>query len=379
MREVICQDTTPGAGQLDDGFLYATLSFSCLADRVPILDFLRELLGQIPGDERARCQELLTELLAGSLYPHPNRSFHDYEPARYPVPRRLAVYSANLVLILVLLTGTITASQLFGADDAAKRMQEYGYLWRGMFTSTEWRGIIDAIRARVNRHNGPVDIELTAEDGSRVSPADSIVVSSSLPEHQATEYDVLLTPGDPISFDASIYPASLAGRAFRYTAFIPNWHASVLLLQAVPVIRATGDEVRRESEGIRTLPGYQLAQLDFTKDAAPEERAALYQHSLDTMASFPDIVRQLLLRLREDAGRFDPATLISLLRIASRTEPDELYIMLINELWWRLDDDREKAETISLMAQLASTWPHITRMGLDRHLLAAVKTASGQE
>jgi hypothetical protein len=97
------------------------------------------------------------------------------------------------------------------------------------------------------------------------------------------------------------------------------------------------------------------------------------------MASFPDIIRQILLRLREDAGRFDPATLISLLRIASRTEPDELYIMLINELWWRLDDNREKAETIGLMAQLCSTWPHITRMSLDRHLLAAVKTASGQE
>jgi hypothetical protein len=379
MREVIRQDTTPGAGQLDDGFLYATLSFSCLADRVPILDFLRELLGQIPGDERARCQELLTELLAASLYPHPNRSFHDYEPARYPVPRRLAVYSANLVLILVLLTGTITASQLFGAEDASKRMQEYGYLWRGMFTPTEWRGIIDAIRARVNRDDGPVDIELTAEDGSPISPADSIVVSSSLPEHQATEYDVLLTPGDPISFDASIYPASLAGRAFRYAAFIPNWHASVLLLEAVPAIRATGDEIRRESEGTLTLPGYLLAQLDFTKDAAPEVRAALYQHSLDTMASFPDIVRQLLLRLREDAGRFDPATLISLLRIASRTEPGELYIMLINELWWRLDDNREKAETIGLVAKLCSTWPHITRMSLDRHLLAAVKTVSGQE
>jgi hypothetical protein len=379
MRQVIRQGMTSGAGQLDDGFLYAVLSFSCLADRVPILDFLRELLGQIPGDERARCQELLTELLAGSLYPHPNRSFHDYEPARHPVPRRLAAYSANLVLLLVLLTGTITASQLFGADDAAKRLQEYGYLWRGMFTTAEWRGIINAIRARVNRGNGLIDIELTAEDGSPISPADSIVVSSLVPEQQATEYDVLLTAGDPISFDASIHPGGIAGRAFRDVALIPNWHASLFLLQAVPAIRATSDDIRRESEGTLTLPGYLLAQLDYSKDAAPRERAALYQHGLDTMASFPDVVRQLLLRLRDDAGRFDPATVLSLLRAASRTEPGELYIILINELWWRLDDNREKQATISLVTQLASTWPHITRMGLDRHLLAAIKIASGQE
>lgn len=313
------------------------------------------------------------------LYPRPIRSFHDYEPVRYPVPRRLAAYSANLVLILVLLAGTITASQLFGAEDAATRLREYGYLWRGMFTSTEWRATVDAIRARVNRDNGPIDINLTAEDGSPVSPADSIVVSLSVPGDQATEYDVLLTPGDPISFDATIYPASLAGRAFRYAAFIPNWHASVLLLQTIPAIRATGDEIRRETEGTRTLPGYLLAQLDFTKDAAPEERAALYQHSLDTMASLPDIVRQILLRLREDAGRFPPAAVISLLRAASRTEPDDLYIMLVNELWWRLDDSDEKQATIGLMAQLCNTWPDIIRMGLDRHLLTAIKAASGQE
>ena len=379
MRQVIRQGMTPGAGQLNDGFLYATLSFSCLAGRVPIVDFLRELLGKIPGDERARCQELLAELLAGSLYPHPSRSFHDYEPVRYPVPRRLAAYSANLVLILVLLTGTITASQLFGAEDAATRLREYGYLWRGMFASTEWRATVDAIRARVNRDNGPIDIELTAEDGSPISPADSIVVSQSVPGDHATEYDVLLTPGDPISFDASIHPASLAGRVFRYAAFIPNWHASLLLLQAVPAIRAIGDEIRRETDGALTLPGYLLAQLDFTKDAGPEERAALYQHSLDTTASLPDIARQILLRLREDAGRFPPATMISLLRAASRIEPDELYIMLVNELWRRLDDSGEKQAATSLMVQLCSTWPHLVRMGLDRHLLAAIKAASGQE
>jgi hypothetical protein len=97
------------------------------------------------------------------------------------------------------------------------------------------------------------------------------------------------------------------------------------------------------------------------------------------MASFPDIVRQLLLRLREDAVRFDPATVISLLRAASRTEPGDSYIMLVNDLWWRLDDNRHKQDMIGLVTQLASTWPHITRMALDRHLRVAIKTAPGQE
>jgi hypothetical protein len=379
MREVIRQGMPPGTGRLDDGFLHAALSFSCLADRTPILGFLRELLDQLPDSERARCQELLAELLTGSLYPHPNRSFTDYEPVRYPVPRRLAAYSANLVLILVLLTGTVTASQLFGPDDASTRMREYGYLWRGMFTSAEWRGMIDAIRARPNRNNGLVDIELTLEDGSPVSPADSIIVSPSLPAHAATEYDALLTTNGQISFEASIRPASLAGRAFRNIALIPNWHASLLLLQTVPSIRAIGDETRRETEGILGLPGYLLAQLDFTKDAAPDERAALYQHSLDSMGTFPDIVRQLLLRLREDASRFHPNELASLLRAASRTEPDELYISLVNDLWRRLDDTDQKQETIRLITDVHSAWPRIIQLGLDRKLLTAIKTSPGQE
>jgi hypothetical protein len=379
MRQVIRQGMTPGTGHLDDGFLHAALSFSCLAGSAQILGFLRELLEQIPETERARCQDLLTALLAGSLHPHPNRSFGDYEPVRYPVPRRLAAYSANLMLLLVLLTGTVTASQLFGPDDAGPRMREYGYLWRGMFPWAEWRGMIDAIRARAHRDNGPVDIELTPEDGSPISPADSIIVSPSLPAHAATHYDVLLTTSGQASFEATIRPASLAGRVFRDAAFTPEWHTSLLLLQTIPSIRAIGDETRRENEGIFTLPGHLLAQLDFTKDAASEERAALYQHCLDILGSSPEIVRQLLLRLRDDARRFHPADLINLLRAAFRTEPGELYVSLINDLWWRLDDSRDQQEVIRLVTDVYSVWPRITQLGMDRRLSAAVKTGPAQE
>jgi hypothetical protein len=62
---------------LDDGFLYAILSFSCLAGRGPVIDFLRELLMRERAGDRAEYQAMLSELLAASLYPHPNRSFGD--------------------------------------------------------------------------------------------------------------------------------------------------------------------------------------------------------------------------------------------------------------------------------------------------------------
>jgi hypothetical protein len=52
---------------------------------------------------------------------------------------------------------------------------------------------------------------------------------------------------------------------------------------------------------------------------------------------------------------------------------------VVNELWWRLDDDRDKQEAIALVTQLCNSWPDFAGMGLDRHLLAAVKAASGQE
>lgn len=319
IRQMIRQGVT-ASGQADDGFLHSALSFTCLTASVPTVDFVRELLSRLTPHDSAAIREMVPELLANSLYPHTSRSFQNYEPVRISVPRRLAVYSANLVLTMVLLAGAVNAAELFGTWDAAIRWREYGHLWRGMLTIPEWRGLLDAIRVKVRRVGELTDITLTSGVGSPVSPTDSIVVTEMVPWHDTTSFDVLISDAFT-SYEASILAATHAGRAFREAAFAPSWHNNMLLLLAIPSIRAIGGDVRRErDDDTLFLPGYLLALLDFTLDAEPEERVALYRRCADLMHSHPDLREQLLLRLRQDAWRIPPDVFVELLTTASNTE-----------------------------------------------------------
>ena len=374
VRDALRRGVTAGVKQLDDGFLFAILSFSSVAARAPIVDFLRELLASINTGERARCQEMLSTLLVDSLYPHPNRSFVEYEPIRYPVPRRLAVYSSNIMIILVLLSKEISASRIFGDTGAGSRWREFGYLWRGMLITTEWSGVVSTIRARINAADEPIDIHLSVEDGSPVSPIDSIAVRTDRSWPDANDFDVLAAADERVSFDVAIPAHTYAGRAFRDLAYFPNWHTSLLLLQTVPFIRATGGEVRRVyNDGPGFLPGYLLAQLDYTREADVNERWQLYQHCMNFMSTFPELCEELLRRLRGDAWKFAPADIIDLLRSASSVPPTETYISLINELWWRVQSEPEKMVVIDMIGKVRDSWPQIERMGIDRHLRAAIK------
>ena len=376
VRAVLRRGLTAG-GPLDDGFLYAVLSFSCLAGRGPVIDFLRELLMREQAGDRAEYQAILSELIAGSLYPHPNRSFGDYEPVRHPIPRRLAAYSVNLVLMLVLIAGTVDGSQLFGSMAAAEMWREYGFLWRGMFNTTDWMGIVDTIRVKVHRENGPVDVRLTVNDGSPVSPLDSIIVTSRV--HGLTPFDVMITSDESASFDVKVPAISIAGRMCRDAAFSPSWHANTFLLQAVPFIKAVGGEVRwQEGDEIHVLPGYSFAKLDYTRDSPPEQRAELYRNCIDVMAAYPELREQLLLRLRDDAPRFSFETVIDLIQKPTPVPPSESYIAIVNDLWQRLGSKAEKQALIELVNDWYSSWPEDVRTSLGRQLISALALAAFQ-
>jgi hypothetical protein len=369
-REVTRRATT-AAGQLDDGFLYAALSFSCLASRTPIISFTEELLQQIPDDEREACREILNELIAGSLVQRPNRSFHQYEPVQCTTVRRLACYSANLVVLLVLLVNGVRVSEFLGSIDTAKKWTQYGHLWRSAFTSPEWRSFIDAIRAQASRAAGFIDITLSQEVGSPVSPTDSILVTDV--SGSLTNFGILLSAREDASYVADIPFSSIAGYAFRNIAFIPEWHSSMLLLHSVPYLRAVGGEVRHQlSDGTLSLPGYMLAHLDYSREADPRTRCELYEAYAGVMAASPELKEQFLSRLRQDMADYTVNSVVRIMRKMDSHAPVELHVRIVNALWERAYSESEKESVVDLVSHLCTAWPYVPDMlNEELHNLAA--------
>jgi hypothetical protein len=374
-REVMRRGTT-AAGDLDDGFLYATLSFSCLASRVPIISFMRELFRQLPHDDHARYRGLLRELITGSLYLHPSRSFHHYEPAHPPLHRRVAAYSANLVLMLVLLSGEVSATEFCGPVDTAKTWAQYGYLWRSGLTSSEWRSLTDAIRAHPSRNGGPVEITLTPEDGSPVSPADSLVITEQ--SEGLTTFDVHVSAHPDITYEAGLPHAGLAGRIFRELTFTPSWHTGMLLLQEIPFLQATGGEIRfQAADGTLALPGYMLAHLDYSRSAPPQERIQLYDSYASTMTADDRLLEQFLLRLQQETHVIPPDIVISLLRKVNTLSPSETYLAIMNHLWRESAPDGTREQLATLVRDIRLHWPDNPLDTLDIDLRGITYPNSG--
>jgi len=359
-REVTRHATT-AAGQLDDGFLYAALSFSCLVSRTPIVSFAEELLQQIPDDERAVCREILSDLIAGSLVQRLNRSFQQYEPVQCTTVRRLACYSANLVVMLVLLVDGIKVSEFLGSVDTRKKWAQYGYLWRSAFTSSEWRALTDAIRAQVSRRNDAVEIILKQEDGSPVSPLHSITITEV--SGDLSGFDLLLSMPDQMSYHAAIPFSSIAGYAFRNIAFTPEWHIAMLLLHSVPYLRVVGGDIRQQlSDGTLSLPGYMLADIDYSREAGPDTRCELYEAYASAMAASPELKEQFLDRLRQDMPDFPVTSVVRILRKMGSYVPVETHVVIVNALWERSDSESDKESVVDLVSRLCAAWPYVPEM-----------------
>jgi hypothetical protein len=367
-RREAMQHGMTAAGRLDDGYLYAVLSFACMADRTPIIGFLGELLLGIAGDEQARCRDMLRVLAERSLHAHPNRSFQEYEPERHPVPRRLAAYSSNLVLMLVLLAGEVTTAEFTDGTDVAGNWAQYGHLWRSGLTSTEWRGLTDAIRVRVTRPvpgpGGNLTITLTIDYTAPVSPADTVLIV----EHDVglTHYDLHLSRAELYPHDVHIPLFSTVGRVFREFSFMPSWQASTLLIQAIPAVRILdGDSRIQLREEVLVLPGYLLAHLDYNRDSSPDEKALSYGPLLHVMGTSPDLREQVLVRLRQDAPSMPEETVIKLLQTANSIPPTKTYLSIVKDLQQRTAAERFSSALTGLVTHIHRTWPDTNLADLD--------------
>lgn len=151
----------------DDGFLGALLSFAPLTMRGTIIDFLTALTQQLSGDARALLRGLLLTAFHGALEPHTDWSRSRYGPGRVSAPARHAAYSANLLLLIILIGGPVTGRELFpdgpfpGAD-----WRRHAMLWRSQFTAEGWKNLTGTLRLQRIWHAGDREICVSLEPWS---------------------------------------------------------------------------------------------------------------------------------------------------------------------------------------------------------------------
>lgn len=338
-RESEDAESTAAAARPDDGYLFAVLSFRCLAERAPVNGFLADLLAHLPDGERARCRELLTDLIRDSLYPHDGRSHLDYQPRKLSVPARLAAYSANLFTLLILSTGNlIDIKETLSTQHPRDTWAKYAHLWYAYLASSEWAGVLGTIRVQARP-----SLHLMREDGSPVSLTASI--------------DTGLDGLDKA--DLVVHSTAVTGLMIREAAFLLDHPVGSLLGINGPAIESLGDEfhwVDRLGTQAK-IPARVLAMLDYSRDATPERRAEWYLECAGRAGPSRSFDQQFLLRLRDDVKRLPLEAAVRIIRLSGKwiVDVDAAFVLVLNELWRRAEPEAKDA-AVDIAGNIAD-WP----------------------
>jgi hypothetical protein len=159
-------------GGVDDGLAFALLSFAALTARMPVVEFLTDLIERLSDMQRASLSTLLLRLHAHSLEARDDSAFGDYEPLPISVTRRHAAWSANLVLLVVLTAGEVTGSELFSHrnDDPGFEWHDLAMMWRAQLSSEEFHGLVETIALDRMWSPSGRDLRLRRDDGTFDAP-----------------------------------------------------------------------------------------------------------------------------------------------------------------------------------------------------------------
>ncbi len=148
-----------GRVRADDDLLYVLLSYAPLSSR-QMLRFVGARIGRIAAEDRQRLGELLVTVMAD----HRERTEHrfaEYRPAARATSSRHGTYEANLLVLTLLVTDGIRASELFpGSDNPATTWHRRVLLWRSAFTEPEWTDFALALSVRRTWHEGRRDLDV---------------------------------------------------------------------------------------------------------------------------------------------------------------------------------------------------------------------------
>lgn len=185
--------TRRGQKNPDDDMLFALLSHDCLAVRRSILVFAADLLHDLPKAEIDRLESTLDALLRASHNRHGSDRYAAYRPTTPDRVREIAAYSANLVLLWLMITDHLSLADLVGSVHQA-RWRAMLDLWRAGLGTDSWYAMLSSLELLdeeihfVDEHSdftpltaermlaelaGDPELALTLHMGMSVRPADS--------------------------------------------------------------------------------------------------------------------------------------------------------------------------------------------------------------
>lgn len=137
------------SGKPDDGFVYSLLSFAPLSTRATTIEFLAELIAAITPARRALLRSLMLGLFQTALDIRQAPGQAHYEPVKLSAPERAAAYSANLLIIVILVGGEATGTDLFpGAIDTVAEWRAHATLWRSQLSQDGWAWLARSLNFR---------------------------------------------------------------------------------------------------------------------------------------------------------------------------------------------------------------------------------------
>lgn len=148
------------AAPVDDDLLYVLLSYVPLSGR-QMLRFVHARIARIPEPDRHRLADLIVHMVQGNLV----RTQHHHERYRpdpnRPTSTRHGLYEANLVLLMLTLTGGFMARRIFPESvDIPSAWHRRALLWRSSMNEEEWTGFALSLRLRHLRADERRDLEV---------------------------------------------------------------------------------------------------------------------------------------------------------------------------------------------------------------------------
>ncbi|WP_460065426.1 NACHT domain-containing protein [Streptomyces sp. YKOK-I1] len=296
----------------DDGELYALLSYTPLTDRAQVVQDLTDMIAGWERGQRSALPGLLAVLFREAPWETPHRGGPAYAPARRTRAHQDAVYTANLLLIAVLASGELDASNFLGPDDLADRWRRQALVWQSQMSPESWDLYTSALQpGRIwSRDDVPrQDLRL----GMRRVPVDRPDLSWPL---GFPESGVLSTePG----------PEAVRGTA-RRVLFVGDRDAELLLDVARPVLQQLPSALRVhpvDREGAIRSVGQTVAALLLHDPRDPAALPGRFLSCLGALTALPPEEAESVLglvceRLAYDVGELSDKDLRTVLERLNR-------------------------------------------------------------